>query len=195
MMDPMSPTPAPDAAAPFRVCVFCGSSDGTRPAYGRAAVALGAAIARRGWGLVYGGAQVGLMGMTADAALRWGGEVIGVIPRGLFRTEVAHPGLTRLIEVDGMLERKALMAELSDVFVSLPGGTGTLDELFEMLTWSQLGLHPRPKPNGLIQIDGFWSDLVAFLDRATADGFLRPQHRELLLVDDDIERLLDRLTR
>jgi uncharacterized protein (TIGR00730 family) len=118
-----------------------------------------------------------------------------VIPRGLFRTEVAHPGLTRLIEVDGMLERKALMAELSDVFVSLPGGTGTLDELFEMLTWSQLGLHPRPKPNGLIQIDGFWSDLVAFLDRATADGFLRPQHRELLLVDDDIERLLDRLTR
>lgn len=190
--DPTGPDAA-DAARPFRVCVFCGSSDGTRPEYGRAAVSLGAAIARRGWGLVYGGAQVGLMGMTADAALRWGGEVIGVIPRGLFRDEVAHPGLTRLHEVDGMLARKSLMADLSDAFVSLPGGMGTLDELFEMLTWSQLGIHPRPKPNGLLDVDGFWADLIAFLDRATADGFLQPRHRALLTVDDDVEHLLDRL--
>jgi uncharacterized protein (TIGR00730 family) len=182
-----------DADRPLRVCVFCGSSDGRSPGYGRAAVATGAAIARRGWSLVYGGAQVGLMGMLADAALEWGGEVVGVIPHGLFRDEVAHVGLTRLHEVDGMLERKALMAELSDVFVALPGGMGTLDELFEMLTWSQLEVHPNPKPNGLLDVDGFWGDLVTFLDRATAEGFIRAQHRALLEVDDDVERLLDRL--
>jgi len=182
-----------DPPRPLRVCVFCGSSDGADPAYGRAAVAVGAAIARRGWTLVYGGAQVGLMGMVADAALEWGGEVVGVIPHGLFRDEVAHTGLTELVEVDGMLERKALMAERSDAFVALPGGMGTLDELFEMLTWSQLGLHPHPKPSGLLEVDGFWGDLVAFLDRAAADGFIRARHRALLHVADDVDALLDHL--
>ncbi len=177
----------------MRICVFCGSSDGTDPATARLAVAVGAAIARRRWSVVYGGAQVGLMGMVADAALEWGGEVVGVLPRGLFRDEVPHTRLTELHQVEGMLERKALMIDRSDAFLALPGGMGTLDELFEVLTWSQLGLHPRPKPTALLDVDGFWDGLLGFLDRATADGFIRPTHRALLHVGTEVESVLDHL--
>ena len=175
-----------------RVCVFCGSSAGTDPAYGLAARELARELVRLGMGLVYGGASVGLMGLLASGVLERGGEVIGVIPGSLRRREVAHQGLTDLHEVETMHERKALMAELSDGFVTLPGGYGTLDELAEALSWAQLGLHG--KPVGLLDVGGFFAPLLAFFDRAVAEGFLKPAHRNLLLVSRDPAALLELMT-
>ncbi len=174
-----------------RVLVFCGSSPGARPEYAQAAGEVGALIARRGLGLVYGGASVGLMGAVADGALAARGEVIGVIPRQLVKREIAHAGLTDLREVGTMHERKALMAELSDAVIALPGGTGTLDELFELFTWSQLGLHRMPM--GLLDVAGYWQPLLAMLDHMVAERLLRSEHRETLLVDTDPAALLDTL--
>jgi len=176
-----------------RVCVFCGSSPGRRPAYGRAARSLGAAIAGRGLGLVYGGSSIGLMGALADAALEGGGEVLGVLPRALARREIAHRGLTRLEVVSSMHARKARMAGLADAFVALPGGLGTLEELAEVLTWGYLGIHR--KPMGLLDVAGYWTPLIAFLDHAVAEGFLRPEHRKLVVVERSPGRLLERLSR
>ena len=173
-----------------RVCVFCGSSSGASPVYLEAARAMGRTLAGRGLGLVYGGGSVGLMGAVADAALAAGGEVVGVIPRALQLRELAHARLTTLHVVGSMHERKARMAELADGFVALPGGMGTLEELAEILTWAQLGLHARPV--GLIDVAGYFGPLVAFFDRAVAEGFLRPEHRRLLAVGEEPGALLDR---
>jgi uncharacterized protein (TIGR00730 family) len=174
-----------------RVCVFCGSSVGVNPAYAAAATQMGALLATRGIGLVYGGGNVGLMGVIADAALAAGGEVIGVIPRALAEREVAHTGLADLRVVDSMHTRKAMMAELSDAFIAMPGGVGTFEEFFEAITWTQLGLHR--KACGLLNVDGFYSPLVTFIDRAVTEGFIRPVHRTAIVVDDDPARLLDTL--
>ena len=176
-----------------RVCVFCGSSMGTRPAYAQAARNLGEELARRGLGLVYGGAHVGLMGVLADSCRAAGGEVIGVIPGSLVDAEVAHTGLDDLRVVGTMHERKALMSELADGFVALPGGFGTMDELCEAITWSQLGLHPVPKPCGVLDVAGFFAPLVALFDGAAAEGFMRVEHRDLVLVEDEPAALLDAL--
>lgn len=174
-----------------RVCVFCGSSPGVRPEYAEAARAMGRALVARGLGLVYGGGKVGLMGEVADAVLEGGGEVIGVIPDALVAREVGHEGVTELRVVRSMHERKALMAELSDAFVALPGGFGTWEEFCEVLTWAQLGLHP--KPCGLLDVAGYYAPFVALMDHAVAEGFVRPQHRALVLEDTDPERMLTRL--
>jgi len=174
-----------------RVCVFCGSNPGVREDYRNSAQALARALAGRGLGLVYGGGNVGLMGMLADSMLQAGGEVIGVIPRSLVAKEVAHHGVTELRIVDTMHERKALMNDLSDAFIALPGGFGTLDELFEILTWSQLGIHG--KPSGLLNVAGYYDRLLAMLDHAVAEGFLRPAHRDLVIADSDVDALLLRL--
>ncbi|PSS57530.1 TIGR00730 family Rossman fold protein [Pseudomonas sp. BBP2017] len=171
------------------VCVFCGASTGANPAYREAAIALGRAIAERGLTLVYGGGAVGLMGIVADAAMAAGGEVIGIIPQALKDAEVGHSGLTRLEVVDGMHARKARMAELSDAFVALPGGLGTLEELFEVWTWGQLGYHA--KPLGLLDVNGFYSKLGSFLDHVVEEGFVRPQHRTMLQLADTPTELLD----
>jgi hypothetical protein len=173
------------------VSVFCGSSAGARPEYAAAARAVGEALVRRGLTLVYGGASRGLMGQVADAVLGRGGRVVGVMPRGLDRREILHHGLSELLIVDSLAERKRLMFERADAFVTLPGGFGTLDELAEALTMSQLGLHA--KPCGLLDVAGFFAPLVELFDRAVAERFLRAEHRALLIVDDDPERLLDRL--
>jgi hypothetical protein len=173
-----------------RVAVYCGANRGARPAYPEAAAALGRLLAQRGIGVVFGGGQVGLMGALADAALAAGGDVIGVIPESLRLRELAHPAVTRMHVVAGMHERKALIADLSDAFIALPGGLGTLDELFEVLTWTQLGHHA--KPCGLLDVLDYWAPLVALLDHAAAEGFLRAEHRELLFVETDPSRLLDR---
>jgi uncharacterized protein (TIGR00730 family) len=172
-----------------RVCVFCGSSAGIRPEYAAAARAVGREIARRGWGLVFGGGRIGLMGIAADAALAGGAEVDGVLPRHLAAREVGHAGLTRLHLVDSMHERKAMMARLADGFLSLPGGLGTLEEMAETLTWAQLGLHA--KPCALLDVAGYFRPLTAFFDHAAAEGFVRPEHRRLLIVDGDPVRVLD----
>jgi uncharacterized protein (TIGR00730 family) len=161
-----------------RICVFCGSSSGARPEYAAVATALGTLLAQRGIGLVYGGASVGLMGTMADAALAAGGEVHGVIPRGLFPDEIPHGGLTGQHVVDSMHERKALMAELSDGFVAMPGGSGTLEEIFEVFTWLQLGIHG--KGSVLLDVAGYWDPLEALLDRAVEERFLRAEHRAML---------------
>lgn len=174
------------------VCVFCASSMGARPAYQLAAQSMGETLARRGLGLVYGGGNVGLMGVVADAALAAGGEVIGVIPEFLVAKEIAHTGLTKLHTVSSMHERKALMAELSDAFVALPGGYGTLEEFSEILTWSQLGLHQ--KPQGLLNIDGYYEPLLKFFDQAVTEQFLKPQLRCLVLEASEPETLLDLLS-
>jgi uncharacterized protein (TIGR00730 family) len=174
-----------------RIVVFCGSSPGRRPAYVTAAQDLGRLLATRGIGVVYGGASIGLMGALADAALAAGGEVIGVIPSGLFPVEVPHAGLTEQRVVATMHERKALMAELSDAVIALPGGTGTLDELFEMFTWSQLGLHRQPI--GLLDVEGYWQPLLAVMDHMARERFITPEHRASLLVESDALTLLDRL--
>lgn len=174
------------------VCVFCGSSTGHDPRYAAAARELGAALARRGLRLVYGGGQVGLMGLVADAALAAGGEVVGVIPRQLNRREVAHEGLTRLEVVESLAERKLRMGALADAYVSLPGGIGTLDEFFEALSWSQLGI--EAKPNGLLNVARFFDPLIVLLDDAVRAGFLRPQHRALLTEAAAVEPLLDLLS-
>lgn len=173
------------------LCVYCGSSPGLSPIHAEAARKLGHCLVERGLGLVYGGGHVGLMGVLADSVLAGGGEVIGVIPQRLVDAEVAHPGLTRLEVVDSMHTRKARMAELSDAFIALPGGFGTLDELFEILTWAQLGLHG--KPCGLLDVDGYFAPLLQWVDHAVAEGFVRPRHRELLMMEADAGRLLDRL--
>ena len=174
-----------------RVLVFCGSSPGRDPAYVAAAAELGRLLASRELEVVYGGASVGLMGALADGALAAGGAVIGVIPNRLLEAEIAYAGLTKLHVVETMHERKALMAELSDAVIALPGGTGTLDELFELFTWSQLGLHG--KPIGLLDVEGYWQPLLAFLEHAVNERFLRAEHFETLLVGTDAAALLDRL--
>lgn len=170
------------------VCVYCGSSFGNDPAYAEATKALATTLAERGLRVVYGGASVGLMGLVADTALAAGGEVVGVIPQVLVDKEVAHPGLTELHTVGSMHERKALMAELSDAFVALPGGIGTLEELIEVYTWSYLGIHD--KPFGLINTNGYYDGLAAFLDHSVGEGFLRPAQRERLTVAPDAATLL-----
>lgn len=174
-----------------RICVFCGSSPGVRPAYEAAARETGRALVRRGLGLVYGGGRVGLMGSIADAVLAEGGEVVGVIPAALAAREVAHTGLTELRVVSSMHERKALMAELSDAFIALPGGYGTFEEFCEVLTWSQLGIHP--KPCGLLNVAGYYDRLLSLFDQAVEEGFVRPAHRSLVLEGDDPDALLDAL--
>jgi len=171
-----------------RLCVFCGSSAGRDPDYRRLAEALGRTLAERGIGLVYGGGRVGLMGVLADAAMAGGGAVIGVIPQALLDREIGHRGLTDLRVVGSMHERKALMAELADGFVALPGGVGTLEELFEVWTWGQLGLHA--KPCGVLDRDGFYTPLPAFLDQLVHTGFVRPTHRAMLISADTPDGLL-----
>lgn len=175
------------------ICVFAGSNAGTPPAYAEAARALGATLARRGVTLVFGGGRVGLMGAVSQAARAAGGKVIGVIPSALQRKELAYDGvdLTELIVVRSMHERKAAMAERSDGFVALPGGFGTLEEICEMITWAQLGIHR--KPCGLVDVAGYFQGLVAQFDRAAADGLLRPEYRGLVVAETDPERLLDRM--
>jgi uncharacterized protein (TIGR00730 family) len=175
-----------------RLCVFCGSSQGTNPAYADAATAMGTLLAKRGIGLVYGGGNVGLMGILADAVLAAGGDVIGVIPQGLADREVAHHGVTDLRVVDSMHTRKAMMADLSDGFIAMPGGVGTFEEFFEAVTWTQLGVHR--KPCGLLNVAGFYTPLALFIDQAVSEGFIKPVHRAVIVVDDDPARLLDSLT-
>jgi uncharacterized protein (TIGR00730 family) len=174
-----------------RLCVFCGSRVGANPLYIERARQLGQALARRGVGLVYGAGHIGLMGILADAVLAEKGEAVGVIPQALVERELAHSALSQLHVVAGMHERKALMAALADGFLALPGGYGTLDETFEMLTWAQLGIHA--KPIGLLNVGGFFDPLLAWLDRAVQDDFVKPRCRDMLLVDDDVERILARL--
>ena len=170
------------------LCVFCGSSPGRSPSYAAAVAQLGATLAARGTRVVYGGARVGTIGMLAEATLAAGGEVVGVIPQHLMDYEVGHDGLTELHVVGSMHERKALMADLADGFVALPGGMGTLEELAEILTWAQLGLHR--KPVGALDVDGYWQPLLTFLDHARDEEFLRPSHRELLIARPTVDELL-----
>jgi uncharacterized protein (TIGR00730 family) len=171
-----------------RICVFCGSSRGSRPEYAAAAEELGRELVRRNTGLVYGGGNVGLMGIIADAVLRAGGDVQGVIPEHIIAREVGHNGLTRLHVVRSMHERKALMADLSDAFIAMPGGFGTLEEFCEVLTWSQLGLHA--KPCGILNVRGFYSSLLAMLDHAVEERFLKPENRALVLARESPVELL-----
>ena len=171
------------------LCLFCGSSAGTQPAYARAAAEFGTTLAERDIRLIYGGGSVGLMGIAADACLAAGGKVIGVIPRLLMDKEVGHNGISEMHVVANMHERKALMTELCDGFIALPGGFGTLDELFEALTWLQLGYHP--KPVGLLNVNGFFDHLVRFIDHSRDERFLRDVHRQSLNVDTDLLKLID----
>ncbi|MGE5789196.1 MAG: TIGR00730 family Rossman fold protein [Myxococcales bacterium] len=176
-----------------RVCVYCGSNPGTSPAYCRAAEQVGALLASRGIGIVYGGGRLGLMGALADAALAHGGKVIGVIPRFLKEVEVQHQSLSELHVVETMHERKATMASLSDAFIALPGGIGTLEETFEVWTWTQLG--SQRKPVGLLDVDGFYRPLITFLDHLVTEGFLRSTHRSILQIATDPTEMLDLLNR
>lgn len=173
------------------VCVYCGSAMGARPEYADAARALGAALALREIRLVYGGAHVGLMGIVADSALAHGGQVIGVIPRGLEERELAHQRLTQLYVVESMSQRKEKMAMLSDAFIALPGGLGTLDELFETITWTVLGIHD--KPSGILNVDNYWQPLLDLLEQMQTQGFVRQPWPEVLSVADDVQTLLDEL--
>ena len=173
-----------------RICVFSGSNPGIRPEYQQAARTLAQVIVARGLGVVYGGASVGLMGVMADTVLAGGGEIIGVIPRGLFRQEIAHKGLTQLHEVASMHERKALMADLADGFIALPGGFGTFDELFEIITWAQLGLHS--KPIGLLNVADYFAPLLALVVHASTEGFIPAAHQTLLMLEENPVNLLDR---
>ncbi|MBA4187000.1 MAG: TIGR00730 family Rossman fold protein [Planctomycetaceae bacterium] len=173
------------------VCVFCGSASGVNPAYAAAAKELGRTLAERGLGLVYGGGRVGLMGEVALSALTAGGTVLGVIPHSLSHKEIALEECTELIIVDTMHIRKALMADRSDAFVALPGGFGTCDELFEILTWGQLGIHR--KPVALLNVNGFFTPLLGWLDHVVAEGLLKPKHRDLVLVADTVPDLLTKL--
>ncbi|HKW67994.1 MAG TPA: TIGR00730 family Rossman fold protein [Terriglobales bacterium] len=175
-----------------RVCVFCGSNGGARPEYVAAATALGKRLAERNIGLVYGGAGVGLMGAVADAVLAAGGEVTGVMPRSLVEREVAHSKLRDLRVVGSMHERKALMAELADAFIALPGGLGTLEEFFEVWTWAQLGEHS--KPLGMLNVAGYYDPLLVFFDHLVNERFIHPEHRAMVLVEQDSAILLSRLT-
>ncbi len=173
------------------IAVYCGASFGASPVYAEAACALARALVAQHIALVYGGGNVGLMGTIADEVLRLGGQVRGVIPRALLEREVGHTGLTELFVVEDMHERKAKMAELADGFIALPGGMGTLEELFEMLTWSQLGIHA--KPVGVLNVDGFYDGLVSFLAHLQVEQFVRPQHAALMMVESDVDALLARL--
>ncbi|SEF68783.1 TIGR00730 family Rossman fold protein [Bosea lathyri] len=173
------------------ICVFCGSNPGNEPVYAAGARAMGTEIARRGLVLVYGGGAVGLMGIVANAALEAGGEVHGIIPRALREKEIGHFGLTRLEVVDTMHTRKARMAELSDGFIAMPGGIGTFEELFEIWTWGQLGIHS--KPLGLLNIAGFYDPLASFLDGTVEAGFLKQTHRAIAMTDTEPATLLDRM--
>jgi len=174
-----------------RICVFCGSSQGNRPEYRAAAEEMAAELVRRNIGLVYGGGNVGLMGIIADAVLKAGGEAQGVIPEHLMAREVGHKGLTKLHVVGSMHERKALMADLSDAFVALPGGFGTLEEFCEVVTWTQLGLHA--KPCGILNVLGFYSPLLRMLDHAVEERFLKPENRALVLAGESATDLLQTL--
>ena len=174
-----------------RLAVYCGSATPADPTYIEGARALGRAFAERGIGLVYGGGRTGLMGAIADGALEGGGEVIGVIPQALVNAEVAHRGLTELHVVSGMHQRKQMFTDLSDGFVTIPGGTGTMDELWEALSWAQLGYHADPV--GLLNTAGYYDHLIAFWEKMSEVGFLRPQHRDLLIVADTLDVLLDRM--
>lgn len=173
------------------IAVYCGANGGASPVYEEAARAMGRALVANGNALVFGGGRVGLMGTIADEVLRCGGEATGVIPQQLVDRELAHPGLTRLFVVKDMHERKAMMAALSDGFVAMPGGMGTLEELFEMLTWSQLGIHC--KPIGVLNVAGFYDQLVGFLGHARGEGFIREQHAGLMMVEANPEALIARL--
>jgi uncharacterized protein (TIGR00730 family) len=175
-----------------RICVFCGSALGARPAYKQAAQRLGELLAEQGTGLVFGGGCIGLMGVVADAALAKGGEVIGVIPESLVRREVGHRGVTKLHVVETMHQRKAMMADLSDAFIALPGGYGTLEEFCEAVTWSQLGI--QQKPCGLLNIERYWDGLLAVLDHAVDEKFVRPENSQLVLVASTPEGMLHRLS-
>jgi uncharacterized protein (TIGR00730 family) len=176
-----------------RICVFCGSSPGARPAYAEAAAEMGRLLAAEGIGLVYGGAQAGLMGVLADSVLAEDGEIIGVIPQALVDREIGHSGVADLRVVGSMHERKALMADLADAFVALPGGLGTLEELFEVYTWAQLGLHR--KPCGLLDVEDYYAGIVEFLGHAAEERFLPEQHRAMLMVEREPRALLERLRR
>jgi uncharacterized protein (TIGR00730 family) len=175
-----------------RICVFCGSNSGTRQIYQQAAQTLGRLLCRRGIELVYGGGNIGLMGVLANACLNEGGRVIGVIPQALADKELAHTGLTELRIVSSMHERKSVMADLSDAFVALPGGYGTWEEFFEVLTWSQLGI--QRKACAVLNVNGYYDSLLEMADKALSEGFVRDVHRDLLLSDSDPERLLERLS-
>ena len=172
------------------LCVYCGANGGVSPRYAEAAKALARGMVEKNLALVYGGGNVGLMGVIADEVLRLGGEVTGVIPAALIEREVGHTGLTRQFIVKDMHERKAMMAQLSDGFIAMPGGMGTMEELFEMLTWSQLGIHS--KRVGLLNVDGFYDSLVGFIGHATGQGFIRPQHADMMMVESDPATLLQR---
>ena len=174
-----------------RICVFCGSSTGLSPVFRETAKAVGQLLAEKRIGVVYGGGQVGLMGAVADAALEAGGEVIGVIPKSLFEKEIAHAGLRQLCVVSSMHERKALMADLSDAFIALPGGFGTFEEFLEVVTWSQLGIHR--KPCGLLNVSGFFDALLSLCDHAVDNGFIRDVDRALVISDSDPIGLIDRI--
>ncbi|MBA5606402.1 TIGR00730 family Rossman fold protein [Duganella sp. FT3S] len=173
------------------ICVYCGANPGASPRYADAARALGRALVEDNIALIYGGGNVGLMGIIADEVLRLGGDVTGVIPTALMEREVGHMGLTRQFIVKDMHERKAMMAKLADGFIAMPGGMGTLEELFEMLTWSQLGIHA--KPVGLLNVDGFYDSLMGFINHASGEGFIRPQHAALMMVESDPQALVQRL--
>lgn len=174
-----------------RVCVFCGSSPGARPAYAAVTVEVARLLVDQGIGIVYGGGHVGLMGVLADTAMAAGGEVIGVMPQALVDREIGHERITELRVVGSMHERKALMTELSDAFIALPGGAGTLEELFEVYTWAQLGLHS--KPCALLDVEDYYAGLAAFLDHAVEERFLRAEHRAALMVEREPARLIERL--
>ena len=176
---------------PFAVCVFCGSKSGDDPRWRVLAGAFGAAVAQRGWTLVFGGGRVGLMGALADGALAAGGEVVGVIPHGLMKRELAHGALTHLEVVADMAVRKTRMIELSDAFVALPGGAGTLEEIFEIWTWGQLGFHA--KPAGFLNVRGYYDGLRGFVDHAVGEAFLRAPHRDMLIFREDCDEMLDAL--
>ena len=172
------------------ICVYCGANAGLSPRYAEQARALAGAMVARNLALVYGGGNVGLMGIIADEVLRLGGEVTGVIPTALVEREVGHTGLTRQFIVKDMHERKAMMAQLADGFIAMPGGLGTLEELFEVLTWAQLGIHS--KPIGLLNVDGYYNGLVDFVRHATEQGLVRPQHAQLMMVENEPQALLNR---
>lgn len=174
-----------------KICLYCGSSRGVSPAYSAAAAHCGIVLAEQDIGIVYGGGNVGLMGILADAALAAGGTVIGVIPRSLKEKELAHGRLTQLITVETMHDRKRTMAEIADAFIALPGGVGTLEEMFEVFTWLQLGF--INKPVGLLNVRGFYTPLMSFLDQVRAEHFLRPEHLQMLIVEENIENMLKRM--
>jgi uncharacterized protein (TIGR00730 family) len=174
-----------------RICVFCGSAQGARAAYALAARRLGELLAERKIGMVFGGGGIGLMGVVADAVMAHGGEVIGVIPDSLMRREIGHGSVTKLHVVDTMHQRKGLMADLSDAFIALPGGYGTLEEFAEVVTWSQLGI--QTKPCGLLNVEGYWDGLLEFLDHAVKEQFVFPENRELVLVAETPEQMLDKI--